>query len=242
MSDTLPAPPSPGIHLFADSHDVDAHEATVATALRCGATALLPCIEGQNGHRPKRDSLLRMRDLCDKRAISLLPFTFPDIFGDHSRSRGWAVAISDELGTSFILDAEPKAGTHWTPMLLKPWLACDRRMVITTTRAEAPHLGPHDRLVYAQAEQQTSIDTLDQMLAIFGRFTPLDRVIVTTGSFNQPGDPRTVDEVRRDLERCQPQALRSSAHAIWSAHTTSPEKADAVRAFALETWAAPQAA
>jgi hypothetical protein len=87
-------------------------------------------------------------------------------------------------------------------------------------------------------ESQTSFDTLDAALKIFTKATPLDRITLVSGVFNQPDDPRTLDEVHDDLVRALPQARRVRRHAIWSAHTLDAPKADLVRAWIVDAWTA----
>lgn len=230
----------PGLRFFADSHDVGALNATIAVLRRAGAVEVMPVIEGVNGHRSAMDMLLHLNDACRAIDVSVRPFTFPNLLGDLAMSRAWFNDVCEKLDVFGILDAEPcKIGhgvMHWTGPLLDPWRGIPRLAAITTTRAEAPHLGPHDYPVIAQFEQQNSLDTLAHGMEIFERTTPREKIVICTGAFNQPNDPRTVDEVKHDLLRSTPQAKLTGQQAVWSVHTTSPEKADAFRDWALTTF------
>jgi hypothetical protein len=114
-------------------------------------------------------------------------------------------------------------------------LASDGAASITSTSAEMHADGrmrwsPRTREVWLQLEGQTSTDTLDRRLRTYP-----DAVLVT-GVFDEPTDPRTVEETKRDLERSTPQAKRKRRHAIWSAHTMTGPKADAIKAWSDRTF------
>ncbi len=250
LADALTRGQRDGLWCYCDSFDTSlAHQAeTVAIALRAGAVGLLPCVEANDGRRPSMDTLRAFKAACDAADLSCLPFTFPGIVGDLTASRVWFTTVCEGLGVNGQLDAEPAHighGTrHWSPALLDPWLDLPFLTSITTTRAEAPHLGPHDRDAWAQLEAQTSLDSLDRAMEIFGRYTEADRITLVTGLFDGKDkegqrDPRTLSEVRADLHRATPQAIKSGKLAAWSAHSMSAAEADAYREWAVATWRAP---
>ncbi len=233
---------TPGLYLYGDSHDTHRsnHDETVATLRRSGAVGFLPCIEANDGRRPPLDTLVALKEVCDANDVALLPFTFPSLLGDLVASRVWAEKVATTLGVKVQLDAEPahigKGVVHWRPATLEPWLDMECLGSITTTRAEAPHLGPHSLPVFAQLESQTSLDSLDHAMRIFGRYTDAEKITLVMGVFDQKGDPRTLSEVRADLHRATPQAIKSGMLAAWSAHSLSVAEADAYREFVVSTW------
>lgn len=245
-ADTIPAPLPPGLLVYLDGHDVARIDDTIATLHRCAAVAALVLCEGVNGHQVPIPTFVRACERLRAADITPIGFTFPRVTGDLVDSRAHFRACCVAARVDGQLDAEPetigKDGSgrpvlaHWTPSLLAPWLDADPRMSITTTRAEAGHLGSHNRRTFAQLEAQTSTDTLEQALLVFGRYSEPEQIVLVTGVFDQKDDPRTVDEIRRDLARCTTQAKRSGAHAIWSAHTLTPAKADVHREWALTTF------
>jgi hypothetical protein len=231
-----------GLHAYCDSHDVAHPDETIVMLRRCGAVLALPCVESVDGRRASADRLKRFRDACAAADIACHPFTFPSLLGELAESREHFVKACELFSTTGQLDAEPTQGFHWSTARLAPWLALPCLETLTTTRAEARHLGAHGLPMYAQLESQTSFDSLDDALRIFTKTTPLDRITLVSGVFNEPRDPRTLDEVHDDLVRGMPQARRVRRHAIWSAHTLDEAKADLVRAWTVDTWAPPIAA
>lgn len=240
-ADTLRPPFRPGVRVYCDSRDVMHPKETVAKLRRCACVEALPLIEGVNGHRVSVDVL---RDFVDEAAaadITCMPFSFPAVNGELARSIDHFLACKRETRCRMQWDVEPLPigggrVMHWSQAMLDKLLAADPDATITSTRAELPRFDARGRLVYLQLESQTSTDTLEHVL----RQWP-DAVLVT-GLFDNEGDPRTIDEVLRDLERCTPQAKRTGAHVLWSAHTMSELEADRIAAWAIETWAPPRAA
>lgn len=237
----MTTPIRPGLWIYCDSHDVIHVTETVATLKRSGAVGAIAMIEGitpGGSQRLPLDRLKRFVDACALIGVTVWLCAFPDIRGDLIKSRDWLAAACELLGCRGQLDAEPRQGSHWSAALLAPWLSIPE-LTITTTRIEAPRLGSHGRLVLAQLEQQTSVDTLSSALSIFGRTSAPESIVLVTGSFDQAetqGGRRTLEEVRADLERCTPHAKLARAHAVWSAHTLDKPEADALREWALETF------
>lgn len=229
-----------GLWVYLDSSDLRHQSKTVARLRRCGAVGALPCIEGNNGRRANIDDLLSLQETLYDSDIGLHPFTFPSVLGDLVGAREWFVQVCTRLRVSGQLDAEPgRMGNgvlHWSPALLAPWLDLDCLTTITTTRAEAPHLGPHDRPVFAQLEAETSLDTLGRALEIFERTTQRERLTLVSGLFDSTDNPRTLIEVGRDLARATSQARLNGKHAVWSAHVMSDAEADILREWSLDTW------
>lgn len=229
---------APGLWLYCDSHDVIHVAETVATLRRCGAVGAVAMIEGitpGGSQRMPLDRIKRLVDACRAVDVDVILCAFPDVRGELVASRDWLADACELLGCEGQLDAEPREGAHWSPSLLDPWLGI-AHLSITTTRIEAPRLGPHNRRVWAQLEQQTSVSTLPQAIAIFSKVTAPESIVLVTGAFDQNGDVRTIEEVHADLARCAPHAKVSGQHAVWSAHTVSPAEADALRSWALETF------
>lgn len=231
----------PGLHLYCDSSDVIHVERSVPTLVRSGAVGAIAMVEGitpGGSQRMPLDRVRRFVDACRAHDITPTLCAFPDIAGDLIASRDHLAEMGETLRCAVQLDAEPRAGRHWTPEMLAPWLSIDG-LTITTTRIEAPHLGAHNRTVFAQLEQQTSTATLPQALAVFGRYSARDSIVPVLGSFDQgeaQGGKRTLEELHVDLTRVAPQAKLAGGLAVWSAHATSGEEADALRDFAASTF------
>lgn len=229
---TLPEIPT-GLAVYLDSHDVQRIDATIAKLQRCGAAiALVPCeslpYEGPHGPIVPRLSLPTLARICDQlRAADITPivYSFPAVDGDLRDSLAHYRAALVTTGAHGQLDAEPHHGTHWTPAALAPWLDADPDMSITTTRAEIGHLGAHGRCVWLQLERQASTATL----AAAVRKAP-DAILVT-GLFDERDNPRTLDEIRVDLDRCAVHSARLGIHGFWSAHTMSDAEADLLRGW-----------
>jgi hypothetical protein len=230
----------PGLRLYAGSGDVRDTDDTVATLRRAGAVECLAISESNDGRRAKLADLLELQAKCASHDISVIPVAFPGLVGDMASSRAWFKECCDALKVKGQLDAEPAHDEgkvyHCGPSTLAPWLALDCLDSITTTRAEAPHLGPHDRRVYAQLESQTSLDSLTHAMRIFTRYTETDRVVLVLGLFDKGSDKRTLAEVRADLHRATPQAIASGALAAWSCASMSAAEADAYREWTVATW------
>ena len=230
-----------GLWLYCDSSDVIHVERSIPTLTRCAAVGALAMVEGitpGGAQRMPLDRVRRFVDACRARDITPVLCAFPDIHGDLIASRDHLAEMGETLRCAMQLDAEPRAGHHWTPEMLAPWLSI-HELTLTTTRVEAPHLGAHNRIVFAQLEQQTSTATLAQALGIFGRYSPRENIVPVIGAFDQGDDKRTLDEMRVDLTRCADQAKLAGALAVWSAHVVSGDEADLLRAWALATWAPP---
>lgn len=231
-----------GLHVYADSHDVqeENQDETFATLRLCGATKVLPCAEGVSGHFALDANLVAFCERAERADIVVEPFFFPDLMGDMDRSRAHYLHVRKLLGRPGQLDAEPRqiglGLMHWTHTLVESWLRLDEEMGVTTTRVEAPHLGPHDRVCYAQLEAQTSFDSLDRALEIFGRTSKLEDVVLVAGAFNEKDDPRTLDEIREDWTRAEPHMRLVGRHCVWSAHTITKAKADLLRDLTLRTF------
>jgi hypothetical protein len=234
-------PARPGLRLYAGSGDVRATDDTVATLRRAGAVECLAISESNDGRVAKMADLLELQAKCAEHDITVVPCAFPGLAGDMTASRAWFKECCETLKVRGQLDAEPAHPGdgkvfHWGPSTLAPWLAMDCLGSITTTRAEAPHLGAHDRRVYAQLESEQSFDTLSHALRVFTRYTETDRVVLVTGLFDKGENKRTLAEIRADLHRATPQAIASGALAAWSCASMSAAEADAYREWACATW------
>jgi hypothetical protein len=231
----------PGLRLYAGSGDVRDADGTLSTLLRAGAVECLAISESNDGRVAKMADLLELQAKCAEHDISVVPCSFPGLAGDMTASRAWFKECCETLKVRGQLDAEPAHPGdgkvfHWGPSTLAPWLAMDCLESITTTRAEAPHLGAHDRMVYAQLEDQSSLDSLTHAMRIFTRYTETDRVALVLGLFDQGSDKRTLTEIRADLHRATPQAITSGALAAWSCASMSAAEADAYREWVCATW------
>lgn len=235
------SPTRRGLWVYCDSSDVIHVERSIPTLRRCGAVGAIAMIEGITPTGAQRMPLDRVRRFVDAAKAAGLDVTlcaFPDVRADLIASRDWLADACEALGCHAQLDAEPRPPAHWTPALVEPWLSI-YDLSITTTRVEAPRLGSHNRTMWAQLEQQTSVATLSKALAIFSRTTPLEQIVLVTGALDQAPDQggrRTIEEVHADLTRCAPQARVSGAHAVWSAHTIGPAEADALREWSAEVF------
>jgi hypothetical protein len=123
---------------------------------------------------------------------------------------------------------------HWTPEALQPWRHINE-LSLTTTAAEAPHLGRFDGLLLGQLEQPESFDALDRKLEKFVACSALDDVVLVSGAFDIGRRVRTPAMMRRDQERAVSQAKRAGAFACWDvrALAKSTAKCDALRDGAL---------
>jgi hypothetical protein len=178
---------------------------------------------------------------CKAQSIAVSLCTGPQIleYDAPLTIRDHLVSLCRETGSTPMLDAEPsgplKAQKHWSAERLAPWLEVPD-MQITTVRREAPRMGAHARITYAQLEGQTSTDTLDHALRIFEKYSPIDRVIPTLGSFDSTDDKRTLAEIQLDLDRCTDQARTCGRLAMFVAQTTSRAEAELLAAWAKRTW------
>lgn len=228
----------------------DAHvDASIATLRSCGASIAPVMVEGlpYSGARGQpitpRIQPARFRAIGARmRAHGIEPVacSFPAIDGDLDDARGHLAACRVEAGTIAMLDAEPRRRggdpkaelVHWTPALVEPWRRDDPALIITSTRAELPHLGNLSPLeVWLQLEGQTSTTTLADAVAIAARATALASVVPVCGVFDEENDPRTPDEIRADLERCTPQARASKRLGEWSVASVTEAKAAVLRAW-----------
>lgn len=214
-----------------------ARSETIDKLLRAGCVGALPMIESVEG---TRQPLARVVDVVGALAeahLSAILASFPSILGSLSRSFAHMAAVRDATGCAVQWDVEPKhvegRAVHWTQRALDVALEAEPGASITSTRLELPRLDVRGREVWLQLEQQTSTATIADVL---GRWPT---AICITGVFDQRGDPRTLDEVRRDLERCRGQAVRTGKHGVWSARSMSGPECDVLRTWALATWPAP---
>lgn len=231
------APRRRGLWVYLDGHDVARMPRTIETLRRCGAVGALPLIEGVNGHQLSVDLVAHACEQLATADISAMPFSFPHVGGELQRSIDHAYAVRDATRRPMQWDIEPApipgvsgGVVHWSQTSIDKLLAADPTATITSTRAELPRWDARGREIWLQLESQESTETLDKVLAKW------PDAILVTGVFDQPGDPRLLVEVGRDLGRCTPQAKRTGTHAVWSAHTMTPAKADMLRDWALATF------
>lgn len=224
-----------GLWIYLGSGDMARPSETVATLRACGAIGALVLVESVDGRRQPLARVAAMVDALAAADVSAILYSFPSVTGDLYASRIHLAKCAALTGAGTQLDAEPHDGTHWSPALLAPWLSAFSALSITSTRAELPYLGEHGRETWLQAEAQTSIDVLPKSL----RKWP--RALVVTGAFGSEADPRTHAEFARDLARCQAQARKTGAHAVWSAASlrVRPDLCDEIRAWVVATWPAP---
>lgn len=227
----------------------DAHvDASIATLRSCGASIAPVMVEGlpYSGARGQpitpRIQPARFKTIAARmRAHGIEPVacSFPAIDGDLDDARGHLAACRVEAGTLAMLDAEPRRRggdpkaelVHWTPALVEPWRRDDPALIVTSTRAELPHLGWFPGEVWLQLEAQTSTATLADAIALATRTTIRDRLVPVCGVFDEQGDPRTPDEIRVDLERCTPQARAAGRLGEWSVASVTAAKAAVLRAW-----------
>lgn len=228
-----------GLHVYLGSGDMVAMPATLATLARCGATGALVLVESVDGRRQPVERVVSVCAALRASKVEPMLYSFPAIDGDLYASRVHLGKCHVATGAPTQLDAEPHDGTRWSAQTVAPWLASDRSLSITTTRAEAPRVGKHDRDVWAQLESQTSTQTLVRALTTFTRFAPLARIVLVTGVFGSDTDPRTTDEVRVDLARCTAQARRTGRHGVWSARSLAsrPDLCAVLHEWSAATWA-----
>lgn len=224
----------PGLWVYLDGHDVARMASTVEKLRRCGAVGALPLIEGVNGHRIPVDTVAHACDVLAAADIDAMPFAFPNLTGNLAASIGHMHAVRQATRKRGQWDLEPARDgeqvVHWSQSSIDLLLEAEPGATITSTRVELPRWDPRGREVWLQLEQQTSTETLADVL----RRWP-DAVLVT-GVFDQAGDPRTLLEVGRDLDRCTPQARKTGTHGVWSAHTLTDAKCDLLREWSLATW------
>lgn len=240
-----PAPLPRGLAVYAPISDGLAPDALVGRLRACGASIAVLMVEGLP-IRGARGQLVTPRLAVPRYAaavarlrahgIEAMACSFPQVSGDLVDALAHLRACAAEAGTHAQLDAEPYDGAHWSPSLLRPWLDALPEMSITSTRAELPVMGRHGRETWLQLESQTSTDTLDAALAIAARYTAPERIVPVCGVFDTKRDdgtpdPRTPDEIRRDLERCTPQARASGRLGEWSSRSLT-----AAKMTTLRTW------
>ncbi len=235
-----------GLWIYLGSRDVvdidryGAQSDAMAKLKRCGAVGALPMIESVEGLRQPVDRIERVCAHLARASMSAILVSFPSVLGPLSRSKRHLRECREATGAAAQWDVEPKAidgrVVHWTQAALDEVLEAEPDASITSTRVELRRLDARGRQLWLQLEQQTSTDTLDEVLSRWP-----DTVCIT-GTFDRAGDPRTLDEVRLDLERCRAQARRTGRHGVWSARSTSSDECDVLRPWALETWATSVAA
>lgn len=244
--DTQPLPD--GLFIFLGSGDmkeIDDHgekSATLAKLLRAGAIGAVVLIESVEGTRQRVARVLHVCELLRARGITPVLMSFPSVLADVGAAIGHALECERATGARLMWDIEPRRlaadrVVHWTARGVARLRAAVPHALVTSTRIELPKLGDvDDAEVWLQLEQQTSTDTLAKVLERWP-----DAVCVT-GVFDDEDDKRTLDEIRRDLERCTAQAKKTGRHGVWSARSMSLEEADVHREWALSTWAPPRAA
>lgn len=220
-----------GVEIFCNWHDVaEASDRTLRVLREAGATRAIPMVQaaiaGPTSMRNNAPAVRRFVAQAKAHGFEVTLCTGPAVLvaQDPLRCRDNLAALCRELGCPPMLDAEPvrvaEVLRHWTPELLAPWLEL-ADLEVTTTRAEVTHLGRHGRVDYAQLEGQDSTATLPQAMALHMRSTDRERIVPVIGDFDAKGDPRTLAEVRTDLDRCTPQAKLAGRLAVWVAQTTS---------------------
>jgi hypothetical protein len=233
---------APGLRIYCDSHDVaNAPRCTIDIALRAGAVGVIAMVEGIIPERGSRripvETVERFVSMAHAADLHVTACAFPDVRDDHAESLRHLDRCDAAGADDIELDAEPRDGAHWSAAKLRPWLERHNPVgSITTTRIEATRLGVHGRRLRGQLEQLTSVDTLADALSRLSRGTRLDLVEPVIGAFDQRGIVRTVAMMRRDLDRCTPQARLAGGLAVWSAHTLDEDEADALREWTLATW------
>lgn len=236
---TLPALPR-GLAIYVPIADAQADtiDGTIAKLRACGAAIAVVMIQGlpYAGARGQlitpRLAVARFSSVAARlraSGIEVVACSFPAVDGDLVDALAHLRACAGEAGTHAQLDAEPRGGAHWSPSLIRPWLDALPEMSITSTRAELPRIGWFAGEVWLQLEAQTSTDTLSQAIALATRSTIRDRIVPVCGVFDEQGDPRTTDEIRRDLDRCTPQARVSGRMGEWSSRSLTASKCAALR-------------
>jgi hypothetical protein len=237
------------LSLYANWHDLTAvdTDVTIGKLRAAGAKRAIPMVQlaiaSEAALRSRRGAVIDFAAACHEHGIAVTLCTGPAVLtaADPLGCRDRLVKLCAEVSATPMLDAEPvkERGIlrHWSPEMLRPWLTVPT-LQITTTRMEAPHLGHHGRVDYAQLEGQTSTATLSQALAIHARTTDRERIVPVLGSFDSAGDPRTLAEMRIDLERCEAQARLSGALAVWVAQTTSEAECEILREWGARVFGA----
>lgn len=235
----------PGLHVFCDGSDVSIPARSIPRMTRSNASvAIAMCetrIAGKPGTRWLSDTVVaRFVDASRDAGLKPILCAFPCTIAGTVASRDKLAALLERHRCRGMLDAEPRklgnAEAHWTASMLAPWRAIDD-LGVTTTRVEAPRLGPLPGVAHAQAEQQTSIATLPNLFARFAPVVARESTVLVTGAFDQPDDPRTLAEFCADLDACTEHAQLVRAHAVWSAHTLGPAECDTLAAWTRRVWA-----
>lgn len=235
----------PGLHVFCDGSDVIEETRSIPRMTRSNASvAIAMCEQRRKGRVGTRwlsdDRIARFVDASRDAGLKPIICAFPCPIAGTVASRDKLAALLERHRCRGMLDAEPrklgKVEVHWSASMLAPWRAIDD-IAVTTTRVEAPRLGPLPGVAHAQAEQQTSIATLPQLFARFAPVVARESTVLVTGAFDQPGDPRTLAEFQADLDGCAEHAQLVRAHAVWSAHTLGTSKCDALAAWTRRVWA-----
>lgn len=220
-----------GLAFYADSDDVKNADRLLATLARARAkVCLVPCesLPWPDGTVP-RPSLGTLAALCDHlRAAGVAPiiYTFPAVDGDLVDSLAHARAAKVACGAPLQLDAEPHGPpaslAHWTPSAYAAWAPFVDS--VTTTRWERGHVGAVAVPVWLQAERMGSV------APTLATAQPSDVMVI--GSFDRPGQPRSLDDIRADLALVEAHAKATGVLGVWSARTTSPAECDLLAAWA----------
>lgn len=228
--------------------DDQALDASIAKLRDCGASIAPVMVEGLP-YAGARGSIItpriqpaRFKQIASRmRAHGIEPIacSFPAVDRNLLESRQHLAACRVEGESLAMLDAEPRrAGgvrtaplVHWTPALAEQWLHDDPSLLLTSTRAELPHIGWFPGEVWLQLEQQTSTLTLAGAIAMATRTTIRDRIVPVCGVFDEENDPRTPEEIDTDLHRCAPQGKLSGRIGEWSIASVTDAKARVLRAF-----------
>ena len=232
------------IDLFVNWKDItDLRDRTFEILDACGAKRAIVMAQPALNKPSLRDKVRSFAIECHQRSLAVSLCTGPAVieYAAPLEMRDRLAALCTEVRATPMLDAEPvhvgrPNEQRWSPERIAPWLTIPE-LQITTTRMEAPRIGAHGRVTYAQLEGQASTATLDHALRTFERYTPIERVVPVLGSFDSPdGDKRTIDEVRTDLERCTAQARTCGRLAMFVAQTTSLAEAQLIREWAERAW------
>lgn len=247
MTDTQPAPVRPGVRIYLDSHDRSStgkrdRKRTMDVLRRSGAVACFITTEGVDGRLGPLDDVASMCDEARAADVEPILMPFPGIDQPLARSMRHYEACKSRTRARGQLDMEPKrtggVTRFWTQPELDGYLALDPTMEITTTRAHLNHrdvktgkrLDLRGRRLALQLERQASLADVSSI----ERFWP-DAYWVL-GAFDEPGDPRMLSEFKEHLRLSVPQARRTGALAVWSAHVLDDRECDALREFGLSTF------
>lgn len=234
-----------GLWVYAGTGAVSSPVESVATLRRCGAALSIAMIQGitpSGDQRLPSATVARYVQACRDSAIDVILCAFPSVALGEAHlleSRDHLADLSERLHCRPQLDAEPDEDqdgelVHWTTGLVGLYLHIEG-LSITTTAAEAPHVGKHDRLTLGQLEQPDSFAALERKLEIFERYSAPEDIVLVGGAFDVGRTVRTGAMMRRDQVRAMAQYRRSGAYACWDvrALAKSAERCDALREMAL---------